>query len=508
MHGRKWVALVMVLALTGSALALQQQKVYHRQGGDPAANDVPVIQQHAVFTELIVEENDTASSVTEFAAVVGLVKKCQQVDNVFDNAVLWFNDQFLFGQKHSIRKNVTKNESMGFNPNRTHDNSTLLNENRRNGTGQYDPTTGEIAGAQNGTGPDEGGNPIRDGFIRANGDSPLAERWGGCFIPNGFVHAIGGGTSSLVPGIEDAQAALESSNNDCDGDGCMFEYEGTHYVTDPNNHRWMIDRYTWNSAAGPHPWYTLHLQVDPWSPDRQGFPDEAIWTYDETGRIRLGLPYNEDPDGNPCHDEARVDGEKRFADSVFDHKADAGEYDEMPREGGTSQWAEWRRGPIGNTVECSIEYSFLFAVDFASFEGTAIDRGNIEDGDGENHVVASDSSEGNSHPHNPLECYRNGGSPGDECDPGPAHEHNEIALDIFFNTRAPWFTEQHPYWDQPTERTTVGEPPIVMPGCQDTINPNDPRRPAIQVRDPLVCDVLAFTGFHLHDGSQTPNPTN
>ncbi len=516
MDGRRYIALGLVLLLTGSALALQQQKVYKFEGGDDIeARGVVAVQQHTVFTEFILEEDTTERNITEFAAVVGLVKKCIRTERTFDNAVLWFNDQFLFGAKDSSKRNLTKGPVMGENPaNRTHSSANLSEENRINGTGEYNPETGETEVTGTGTGPNEGGNPDRRGFMRGIDNG---ERWGGCFIPDGFLHAVPNGTfgpqpQPATPLHEDpppntttrwVKDRLHDPARNCaaeDGGMCAFTYEGSHYITDPNNHAWIIDRYDVDGVS----LYTVHLQVDPWNPFRQGFADEAIWAYRD-GQMRLGMPYAEDesaPMYDTCKDLATVAGSKRYSDDVFNEKADAYEYDAMTREGGSdpSGWAEWRRGPVGSTLQCSIEYNFLTAIDF-----NEISAGGPSVGHGTGNSDETDfARNGNSHPHNPVDCLANQDTnPGSECDSGPQHRHNSRTLGLFFDYRAPYFTEENPYWDQPANGNTAGQPPIVAPGCEDTVNPNDPRRPGVLVREPLICDILAFSGFHLHDGSQT-----
>ena len=516
---RRLFALLLVLALTGAALAVTQERTYMRLDGrtpgDGSADDVVAVQQHATFVEIITQgEGDKQENVTEFAAVVGLVKKCKRVDNVFDNAILWLNDQFLFGNKSNFHGNATANASrQGYDPVRVHTNETLYNENRENGTGRYDPETGTYEADENGTGPNQGGNPVREGFIRGR---DLQERWGGCYIPNGFLYAVPSGQSSSVKSLID-------TDHDCDG--CLFVYDGTFYVTDPNDHRWMIDRF----SVGGTPVYTVHLQTDPWNPDGQGFPDEAIWAYREDGRLRVGMPYNEDPD-HLCHDEATVYGEERYNltgiqepaghanwTSPHDHDEDGEQGGEQPGDA----WRPYRRGPLGNTVECAIEYNFLVAVAFDGFSSA----GTVAHGEGR----GDDSNRawrGNAHPSNPERerCeVRDDGmpyphttacrelQPGERGWGGPPHDHTTVRMDLFFDERGPFFTEGNPYWDfanQTYEPMTHGTPPRVNETCATAVGiaPSDYRAQAVTARTPLVCDVTADTGFHLHDGSQTNPP--
>lgn len=848
MNSRKLFAMFLVLALTGSALALQQQQLYKNTG--LKAEGLPAIQQHSVFVEIVVEETDNVEQIHQFAAVVGLVKKCKQVRNTFDNAVLWFNDQFLFGNKSKITKNVTPPSALGFNPRAEAgvgdrngvDEANFTDDNRNNGT--------ELGA---GSGANEGGNPDRDGFVSRQG---MQERWGGCYIPNGFVHAIGSDdpystgnvTQYDTPVCEDD--SVETDNVDCanedddqtpeseedgtekcdnddtgpvhDGDygnanderydtednegtdskdgcpdggnqditlvngpdsieitkdlldldedceGCIFEYVGTFYITDPNNHRWMIDKFVYpldiastvgddpthcdvysfscglsqerhndraeddgipegqfydnNRTEGDsnpevcdnegqkedpidqsdetqgcdgsnpggdcdepnggqcednnenfdnhcydgangectgsedshsdgqegasfttkEPLYTVHIQVDPWNPDRQGFPDESIWAYRD-GQRRLGMPYPGDPaEGatNPmaqkCKDQATVTDDEMEYDFLEREGAEGqdaapnGDPANPPSGEGREAWADFRRGPVGATVECSIEYNFLITVDFQAFDddplgndGQGLDVGaegarvNSQDegvsdsrdcdgegadrqqgargsdpdnsndtnkchpgqGHGESEIIsnykehgdgATDNEDaawqGNSHPHNgkdrcrPEDIDGDGllefiaepdgiadvaqdppasGQPGYSAPYGydqpdspplsqaqvdrhmeicwmewtdPTHVHDAVALDLFFDSDAPYFVEENPYWnnaDDPSVKTT-GTPPIVNEDCttveDDTIPADDHQRQAVEARLPIVCDVDAVDGYHLHDGSQTPRP--
>ena len=669
MHQRKAFAALLVLALTGSALGLQQQKLYRNvfinsESDEAFAEGVVAVQQHTVFLEIIVETRNNVTTVAHFAAVVGLVKKCREVRNVFDNAVLWFNDQFLFGNKSNKTVNVTPPNAMGANPNRTINSTNLLDPNRNNGTDVYNPATGGFEVDQIGTGPNEGGNPDRDGFIRAQ---DFKERWGGCFIPNGFVHAIGSDdpyslgqlaradakvepdvgppevSASQTVGVDNIAVVRQLIELDNLCEGCVFEHVTSFFITDPNNHRWIVDKLVYPSVLetisddlfsltnchfGPsegqtllpiagdcdtrtdqpgayedqptqlqqlgimnpttdvrgderlkittrEPLYTVHVQVDPWNPDRQGFPDEAIWAYREDGRLRLGMPYTEDPN-HFCHDAAEVGSGVRHAPmgagGGTNEKADAYEYDLVASEGGpasepppppapapnpdpsitSEDWAEYRRGPVGNTVECAIEYNFLLAVDFEAFDnvnhvsstvalprdtpdnlvsgapnapaGAWANASSQDEGTGENEIVrrgkehgtggiddADKAWQGNSHPHNPQDCHPPPSGPG-PCDSGPQHLHDLVVLDLFFSPRAPYFVEQNPYWDHYNSTdalVTAGIPPIWNVDCSDTQDPNaDPQR-----RDAILerrngkpagrCDVSAVDGFHLHDGTQT-----
>lgn len=544
MNSRKLFALFMVFALTGGALAGQQNTINCDTTGetnDPAgcdpleAKDVTAIQQHSVFVEVIVEAEASAAEavnqIHEFAAVVGLVKECKQRTDAssssFDNAVLWFNDQFLFGDKQS---------------------EAGAGANNTTGQGANGSTTGL---------PTAPGDLTHD-FVKRNGDGV---RWEGCSVPDGFMHAIGAddpyGTGAVDQTNETSEnTSLESgqeglglpSDNidyvkelidlDEDCQGCIFEYQSTFFVTDPNDNRWMVDKLIYpgslqgnlfaegseNCASDsgtlsspddprdnyPHhdrcedtaedddrrnhcsddgdnacgadsggegslatigePIFTVHVQVNPQT--MQGFADKASWAYSD-GTVRDGMPY---PD-----DETRDDN-----------------------------FASCKNDP-GN-LSCSIEYDFLITVDFAAFDnvpvgddGTA-ENERIEDakhhGEGQDHNPDS-AEDGNSHDHNPESLNATTGA----VDAGPAHKHDALNLDLFHDQDAPYFVEENPYWD------AFGGPPHIAQDCSTITAPSDQATPAeataqqnaVEDRTPIVCDVDADDGeFHRHDGTQTP----
>jgi len=262
-NSRKLIALFLVLALTGSALAAQQQRLYRgSDDGDLEASGVTGVQQHSVFIEIVVERQEENEQIHEFAAVVGLIKECKQVRNVFDNAVLWFNDQFLFGDKVVEDRNVTE-DALGANPGEN------FTENETEGTNPF-------------VGTSDRGTP----------------RWGGCFTPNGFAHAIGADDpfgmvtvnatedENTTYSSEDAVSDADDSSDDLvfggDGlvkaddnmdvikqmidldntcSGCIFEYQSSFFVVDPNDHEWIVDKYVYplsvmgnffQSGAGPN----------------------------------------------------------------------------------------------------------------------------------------------------------------------------------------------------------------------------------------------------------------
>ena len=125
-------------------------------------------------------------------------------------------------------------------------------------------------------------------------------------------------------------------------------------------------------------------------------------------------------------------------------------------------------------------------------------------------TTTTESKAGNSHPHNPTSgtewngtcpsdnmankslyphrCARDvGGPPDNGTDP---HQHNTRRVDLFFTRRGPWHLEQTRYWD------SLGAPPAPGPDCRAT--------PELALRTWVVCDTVRDTGFHLHDGTQTP----
>ncbi len=559
MNGRKMIALFMVFALTGTTMAAGATYWSHEAEG------VTAVQQHSIFVELILEVEEDVEQIHEFAAVVGLIKECRQQERIFDNAVLWFNDQFLFGDKANEDVNVTPpnpNATLGVNPpNRTYNEDGSINETLQNETHWEE---------QGWLGGDEG-------FIGAN---TLHERWGGCFIPNGFAHAIGHNQPFGQYGIsaqadvngnevanENQSAAPDPTppdpfglgtpdssvdivkqlillDNDCNG--CIFEYESTFYTTDPNGVEWMVDKLVWPvslagdlfttgsgedcydgsgltgfqdpRSSGVHadecrdwkhseaqnnesnhryydadssdspitgdliepdqshvnlvePLYTVHLQVNPET--GMGYADEALWQYEE-GHLRDGMPYAIEEENNNY---------------------------------------ELCRDQLTDAHPCAIEYNFLLAIDFVAFQpseqgaGAGANEGVSANGsatgqfgnyqaDSKTHPSEDDNAAfGDSHPHNPVAPNATG-----------PHAHSTVDLDVFFYERAPYFVESNPYWDE------NGAPPSVNADCSSTDEDpgDDPlaqqQQAAVENRAVMVCDTTADRGYHLHDGSQTPNP--
>jgi len=504
---------MLVLALTGSALAVTQERIYN--GDEAEASGVTGVQQHSVFVEIIVEDKDGEEEVHKFAAVVGLIKKCKRVRNVFDNAVLWFNDQFLFGEKNNEQvRNETPESALGVNP---EDNN----------------------------------------LKKPNGETG---RWGGCYTPDGFAFAIGKddpyGAGPVFASDEMAnatgregceQARASAADNGYEGNatagncgplddnmdlvkrlidldqacaGCIFEYQSSFFISDPNmpdtfeDVSWIVDKMVYpvsvlgnlfqegednigndgscesddgtvpvsdprdsyphhdrcddRSEQGNHdcsdgeachnetqdavlvePLFAVHLQVDS---SGMGYVDQAPWTYEDGSDVK-GMPITENP------------------------------FDEAYEGCKTDQRASY---------ECSIEYNFLLAVDFAAFDNGPTDsedeirETDVRHGKGEN--PQPDAAAGNSHAHNPR-----------TFDAGPQHAHDALTLDVFFYEEAPYFVTENAYWDE------NGAPPAVNEDCsgpeQDV---SDERREAIEVRTPIVCDTDEDGGeFHAHDGSET-----
>ncbi len=481
------------------------------------ADDVTVVQQHTVFVELVLEDSDAVEEIHEFGAVVGLVKECKQQAEVFDNAVLWFNDQFLFGDKRldDTERNVSDDDALGRQPpQRTYDHDGHVDEVQQDWEWE--------------------GDEKQPGFL---GASELRERWGGCFIPDGFMHAIGhedpygyGGVAAqqedptgkdLIKSGPDTIRKLIDLDNSCNG--CVFEYEATFYITDPNGIQWMVDKLVYPPAFGgdlfgsgggedcydgsgltgfedprstgvhadecqdpdngdgdenhrfdeeeendtplhrleekekpiAEPLYTVHVQVDPAT--GTGFADEAPWRYaDENPKEtapRKGMPYALDED-NPVYQLCKENQDLR-----------------------------------DSARPCAIEYNFLIAIDFEAFDqyvGGNYQESNMTHGESHNNTAA----DGDSHPHNPKTKDR-----------GPEHDHSTVDLDMFFYDKAPHFVQANPYWDE------SGAPPSVTDDCSTTAddeNYSDERRSAVENRAVIVCNTSSDSGsFHMHDGSQT-----
>lgn len=473
MRYKQLFALVLVGTLIGSAMAAHE--AHESELGEAmGAPDVQVVQQHAVFVELIAEdvEDDREEDITNLGVVAGLVKECEEPrGGAFDNAVLWFNDQFLFGSKTDI----DEREKMGMNPDRTHDSV-------------------------------DGG----DGFVdkNRNADGDIVERWGGCWVPNGFAHAFQSdgndpetvraaidednveisGCEELIS-LDSADVPPDAKDQVCEVDeeagqpmndspfrggtqpGSVCDAEATHsyYVTDPNGFQWVID-VSEDCDGIEGPLYTAHLQIDPTT--NLGIADRADWSYSD-GTQRLGVPYMENSTDSELWDDCKAGG------ATFD--------------------------------KCSIEYSFLIAANLDDHDPTRSaddDEAPTHCPEGERFDDQNWALHGESHPHSPEE---------DAC--GDTHTHPSLDIDIMFHDKAPFWIEESPYWDNAhSDDTTAGTPPEVTfpsgPGNWDACVPqsinaeSDYQEAAIQDRTfQHPCDSVQDRGFHAHDGSQTTYPS-
>jgi hypothetical protein len=459
----------MVFALIGSALAAQRDNVYREDGNveDIEAESVTAVQQHTVFVEIIAEKEKKVNEteIHQFAAVVGLVKQCIQEErnDRFDNAVLWFNDQFLFGDKENNQEKVndTKpDERLGVNNDAEEENGTQ-----------------HFYGAQE-------RNP-----------GPYDERWGGCYIPDGFVHAIGK-DDPFGCGAEGGLADVEETRLDCgdlgqsnidvveqlislDGScaGCIFEYQGSFFVTDPNGHDWIVDKHVYPLSVMGNLFQEQSGNDDcasgngavPFSDPRTSAPHHDTCT-DQKGEddkknhckdsdddddcLEDGNDTQTDPENGPAlveplftvHQQVNEKTNTGYADTALyqttkgteDNEGD----DELRRgapyprssedvnnDGDTSDSVDnqeddlysYCRGsddrendydmlsPAEKDRACAIEYTFLIAVDFAAFDNTGLFQANGEDersDDSREHGPGGANEtdgwwEGNSHPHNP-----------------------------------------------------------------------------------------------------------
>lgn len=494
MEARRFAALALVLILTGSALAAQNQRLYTYDGTDLRsdgehtdvfeATDVTGVQQHSIFVELIAEDEEEGLSETPFAAVVGLVKKCKKVRNDFDNAVLWFNDQFLFGSKDTRSANFTPEGALGKN-------------------------------------------------------APDSDIFPGCYIPNGFAIAVPAGetekegVNQSIPGTdEDLQFEEVPTYMKLDRrcNGCIFDYEGSFYVTDPNGHSWLVDRLSYNldrfdndndgeeeenlgRRDKTHPEETdgriwvVHLQVNPKT--QTGFKDKATWGYRSDGALRQGMPRNESVQDDPATPEdERFDVPSIEYDFMltfnFDRVADPAIHPQYEGEYGVNDDNEV------TTPQRKSGYN-----ETGKRHGT----NNTHDDD--------EARQGNSHPHNPRD-NRSGADCGDGsndrsdvgegCEDNPQHIHSTVDVDIFYSNKTAHFVHENRYWDE------HGAPPVVVHNgterdpdqtndrdgsvCQNNAQTNNAsRRQAMQNRTFNVCDIDRDAGeLHRHDGSQTMRP--
>lgn len=447
MNSRKLFALFLVFALTGGALA-GQQNTYHcdttEEGNNPdgcdplEAKDVTAIQQHSVFVEVVVEAEaqQDVNQIHEFAAVVGLVKKCKRAErsDSFDNAVLWFNDQFLFGEKNAFEGDVneTPESAIGENP-------------------------------------------------------PDSEIWPNCWIPNGFVHVVPNGT------IDEAKRALRHEDDQTGltrlQDNSTFTYQGSYYVTDPNGAQWLVDKFTYSIpehchrpgedhdnetpdnpcsstfplGSEPGTMWTVHLQVD--SQTQQGFRDQATWAY-ENGQLRPGMPYNASTKDDPNTSENE------------------------------------------RVTEPAVEYDFLVVVDQFRGSGTVHNESNDAPAwQGNSHPHRGKDNQTKTDTGN---CVAGSDGIGDQqqgcAPPTPGHKHDTGTFSVFFNKTAPNFVENHPYWNE-----DGAPPPVTENcGTGTSGDAQRDEAVAIRNQTAngfFVCDRQQQSPFHAHNGSQTVRPT-
>lgn len=444
MEFRRLVAIGLVLALTGSAAAAQQQRLFKPDTftiNDVELEHIQAVQQHTIFLEIILQKDQGPGGpdVTPFAAIVGLVKKCdRQPDRqLFDNAVLWFNDQFLFGQKQAFQgdANQTPDSAIGENP-------------------------------------------------------PDAEIWPNCWIPNGFVHVVPNGT------IDEAKQALRHEDDETGPTrlqrSSTFTYQGSFYVTDPNGARWLVDKFIYNLPHHCHrpgedhdndtpdnpctsdnlfanafggsetgTMWTVHLQVD--SQTQQGFRDQATWAY-PNGTLRPGMPYNASTQDDPnTSEDERV-------------------------------------------TEPPVEYDFLIVVDEFPQRGSTVHnesndapawQGNSHPHRGKDNQTKTDN--GN--------CIAGSDGIGDQqqgCAPAtPGHQHTTGTFSVFFNKSAPDFVENNPYWNE-----DGAPPPVTEDcGTGTSGDPQRDAAIQARNDSFIVCDRQAPSSFHAHNGSETIQPT-
>jgi hypothetical protein len=451
--------------------------------------------------------------------VVGVILKCKQVRQTFDNAVLWFNDQFLFGEKSNETYNKT------------------------------DPSDSDVMGAV----------PQDNNYVKRNGETG---RYGGCYTPDGFAHAIGtddpygvGTDDGAAPDAEtcrsyshdreeasadeevcadppsdnmDVMRTLIDLDNRCRG--CIFEYQSSFFISDPN--------------------YAVTKQDVSWIVDKLVYPVSVLGNLFQEGEDNVGndgdctsdngtvaaVPYSDPRDEYPHHDRCSGDaGENNHRCTEDDCRS--ADQRKRPEEGPAANdtlveplfsvhlqvdrgrdrepfldrapW-EYKNGagpvfgmPIAQSeaeegfvpcqsdrwtpdYECAVQYNFLLAVDFGAFDANET----TEDGakHGEDRFPQPKARDGNSHPHNT-----------EEVGAGPNHEHDTVSLDIFFHERAPFFVMDNPYWDE------FGSPPAVDDECAQPAGDvsSEEREQAIRDRTPIVCDTEMDQDTHEHDGSET-----
>ncbi len=309
--------------------------------------DITAVQQHTIFVELVIEEDregGVGQDITPFGAIVGLIKKCDRVaeeTSQFDNAVLWFNDQFLFGDKQS-----------------------------RSG------------GDENASAPED-----------ALGENPIGSQiWPGCWIPNGFAHATPSGE------MEGAKTALAQQKRGID----TFEYDTSFYVTDPNGFSWLVDKYDYETMS-TLPVDCDEAEDTPFAdePENTSVEEECESAEEECDSVEEKCEETKFEASKAYCEDIEEDGSGLFCRSgetgtmwtvhlQVDPQTESGIIDMAP-------WAksngEIRSGmPYNESVQngSGIEYDFLLAIDV--FNGPD---------EVHNNTTEKGADEGYSHPHNP-----------------------------------------------------------------------------------------------------------
>ncbi len=448
MNSKKLIALCLVFALTGSAMASHS----YDRNDTGVLEDVQLVQQHTVFVEIVLDKDveDDIQEIHEFGAVVGYAVECfeDEAREVFDNAVLWFNDQFLFGNKSS--QDIDRDQ---------------------------------------------------------------------CWVPE--LWAIGIGSNDIHSSISDSTPVddrpalvkeLIELDNDCFG--CIFEYEGTFYTTDPNGNTWMVDKLVYPVSLGGnlfesgsgddcHTGASMSPLEDPRSPGAHADECRDRPEDEPDANHQFNDGDTSDGDGEPLPPlveplyitHLQVDGPEGFGD---DGEAPASEALQDPT---LAEHEAHMQAPENNG-----QYTFLLAVDFVAFEDQPLGTGNYTSHDEAGNVTHEnatyedgDTLVGDSHGEHDDEGY------------GDDHRHSTVNLDIFLHHQAPYFVETHNVWEE--DPNDAGQTPQVNPTCSGMEDPpadpeDDPRDGYIQDRSVIVCDTTQNTEMHKHDGSQTTYPVH
>ena len=480
MERRRLVALLVILLVGIPSLAAAD--TYLRAGTGLQARGVAAVQQHTVFVEIVQQETvvEDVVQIHQFAAIVALVKNCVNIRErrLFDDAVLWFNDQFLFGDKNrqSIVKNSTEvpgeSEALGGVMNNPAEDEFDRGEDGTNNTGDETPSwdsDGTLKfmrrfGASSGKPTGQNGNSV---------GGPGPGRWVGCFVPAGFLHAVGaddpyGIAASGTNNIDIVENLIEV-DHDPNCAGCVFSYVGSFYVTDPNGFNWLVDKHVY-PAVVPHLLgmdcggeTNLHVN------DRGAFASGCDAEQHRDTEVQEDADCNGVDDGFPppttvpaprddgcfAPDPGEQDGRNHcFEDSDTEEVCDANESDptDTPRQDSVkvttyeplytvhlqvdgfdmqgirdeAAWA-WRSGvvrpgtprwegdaggfcPADNVLaECAIEYTAVIVVDFEAFDDLPLGP----EGQNENTITRRGKTHG-----------VGGADDADESKEGNAHPHN------------------------------------------------------------------------------------